>query len=368
MAIVLYNAACPFTDALRLPERYFDVRGVALTIKQQWKDDGRGGSALGFGASVYESAFVLADWLLGEGKHLCEGRQVLELGAGLGLTSIAVSLAGSSFSVVCTDGDEDLVRQAHDNAVANAVFSCASAEWPCQNFHEAAPSGRPSPLFCTRLLWGSDDATSVLRHAQSMSEGASACAGGAPGVRLSCSGCGRDEPFIIRLVIAADVVACPYQSALAGLQRTLRHLLTRCHYCGSAIRGPVEGVEEGDLTDAFPTAVIAYKRRHASEAAFFDGCTSTEAPEEADPLTGAATYVAEGAGSGAGVSVDVGSRGSGSCDSTADAKLLRGGIREFVDVVEVPREELHPDYRALPAAPLQPIQLFRLRVKSNVLI
>lgn len=63
-AIVPYSYASPFTDTLRLPERLFELGfGAPVTIKQAYKPDGLGGSKLGFGASVYDAAFVLSNFI-----------------------------------------------------------------------------------------------------------------------------------------------------------------------------------------------------------------------------------------------------------------------------------------------------------------
>ena len=61
-AIVTFSYASPFHDSLKLEERLFDVGipGRTITIKQHWAADGKGGSDIGFGASVYSCSFVLA--------------------------------------------------------------------------------------------------------------------------------------------------------------------------------------------------------------------------------------------------------------------------------------------------------------------
>jgi predicted nicotinamide N-methyase len=46
-------------------------------------------------------------------------KTVVELGAGLGLASIAASLSGAQF-VACTDGDSDLLKLADENLATNA--------------------------------------------------------------------------------------------------------------------------------------------------------------------------------------------------------------------------------------------------------
>lgn len=396
MAIVPYSAANPFADALKLPERLFAVSGVDVVIKQRWKADGRGGSSLGFGASVYESALVLADWLLSDvGVHLTRHARILELGAGLGLTAIALALAGTPSSVFCTDGDDDLVRQAHDNAVANSAFACDMTKWPCSRDHEAATAATsagqlPSPMRFARLLWGTRDVAEVLRQARHLPAPPLPLAVGSAArcsseVAVQCSACGRHEPFTFRLIVAADVVACPYQSALAGLQRTLRRLLTQCHYCAGAVRlVPPAGAASAsasacgdadacrDDIDAFPVAVIAYKRRHGSEAAFFHGeaahaCASGSVARgsgiaDAVPTVDGGAPLSAGRDAAAGLSSDC----TGADGPDEATRMLRGGVAEFAVIEEVPREQLHPDFRALPMPPLQPIQIFRLRVRRDL--
>lgn len=55
--------------------------------------------------------------------HLCrsyvEGKTVVEVGAGLGLASIACAMSGACHTVA-TDGDDDLLLLARENMVANA--------------------------------------------------------------------------------------------------------------------------------------------------------------------------------------------------------------------------------------------------------
>ena len=59
-ALVVYSHTNPFTDLLRLPERIFSFFETNLTLRQRWKDDGKGGTGIGFGASVYNGATLLS--------------------------------------------------------------------------------------------------------------------------------------------------------------------------------------------------------------------------------------------------------------------------------------------------------------------
>lgn len=61
------------------------IRTLALctvyrcTQFQAWKAGGKGGTEIGFGASVYPAAFVLADFLERH-PYLVRGKRVIELG------------------------------------------------------------------------------------------------------------------------------------------------------------------------------------------------------------------------------------------------------------------------------------------------
>ncbi|CAN0158926.1 unnamed protein product, partial [Hapterophycus canaliculatus] len=79
MALVPFSYASPFTDTLKLRERLFTIDGHVLRIQQAWKGDGKGGTDIGFGASVYPAAYVLAEYLERH-PYLVRGKRVIELG------------------------------------------------------------------------------------------------------------------------------------------------------------------------------------------------------------------------------------------------------------------------------------------------
>lgn len=83
---------------------------------------GKGGTEIGFGASVYDSSIVMSEFLqepvlVGGDSHVA-GKSVVELGCGPGLNSIAATLARAAF-VYCTDGDDASVELAHENFTEN---------------------------------------------------------------------------------------------------------------------------------------------------------------------------------------------------------------------------------------------------------
>ena len=59
-ALVVFSYASPFADTLRMESRMVTSFNRTIDIKQRWRDGGRGGTDIGFGASVYDSSIVLS--------------------------------------------------------------------------------------------------------------------------------------------------------------------------------------------------------------------------------------------------------------------------------------------------------------------
>ena len=115
-ALVAFSHATSWERSLRIAERYFeeDVARRPLRIKQRWSANGKGGTDIGFGASVYPAAIVLSAYI-SNNASLFVGKRVIELGAGCGLVSIAAAAAGAQLTVA-TDGDPGCVSLARENA------------------------------------------------------------------------------------------------------------------------------------------------------------------------------------------------------------------------------------------------------------
>ena len=144
MALVVYNAKSPHVEELkRAPERTFSLGNHLITMRQRWKPGGQGGTALGHGASVYDAAFVLSDYLFRLPVDLAQ-KKVVELGSGPGLGAIAAALCGAS-EVVATDGDQDLLSLTRENLDLNL----------CEQ--EVRSRCRTAPL-----LWGDAAAANAL--------------------------------------------------------------------------------------------------------------------------------------------------------------------------------------------------------------
>jgi hypothetical protein len=61
--LVVFSHASPFSDTLQLDSRIFTFLGSDVVMNQKWKSGGKGGTDIGFGASVYNSSIVLAHYV-----------------------------------------------------------------------------------------------------------------------------------------------------------------------------------------------------------------------------------------------------------------------------------------------------------------
>ena len=233
-AIVPFSYNNPFWDGLQAQERVYELQGKRVSLKQGWEADGRGGSKLGFGASVYDAAFILAHFVAEVEPALCSDRVVLDIGTGLGLTSVAAALAGAR-CVLATDGDDDLLQRLTLPNLRSA------ADESLQGFavvNGGAEAMEPPCIAVQRLLWGA--------------------AADIDSVRRGCAQAGVPRPDVI---LAADIVALPYEEALPSLLDTLH-----------ALAGPDTHV------------YIAYKPRHVCEKKWFhrarQRCSVEELPPE----------------------------------------------------------------------------------------
>ena len=77
-----------------------------------------------------------------------EGKKVVELGSGLGVTAVTLIHLGAS--VVCTDGEESVVTQLKENLDNN--FKGRSPE----NDTNKNYSCKPAVYDCVNHLWGGD--------------------------------------------------------------------------------------------------------------------------------------------------------------------------------------------------------------------
>ncbi|KAL3673378.1 hypothetical protein V7S43_001093 [Phytophthora oleae] len=173
-ALVPFSFRNPFHDALRDATRWFPIAGKRIRIDQAWQSDGKGGTALGFGASVYDAAIALSLYLASH-PDLVEGNRVIELGCGPGLVGVVAAHLEPK-SVVITDGDPASVALTQRNIQVNSLSGevCTAEEY----------------------LWGD------LEHHLVPKVGG--------------------QHFDV--ILGADIVACPYAEAFEGLMKSLQEM------------------------------------------------------------------------------------------------------------------------------------------------
>lgn len=98
--LVPFSAKNSFGQAAKqLSERHFSFksegRALDVRVSQEWKDDDKGGTDIGFGACVYPGAYVLAEFLCAN-PHIVREKSVLELGSGTGLVSVVCASLGAA--------------------------------------------------------------------------------------------------------------------------------------------------------------------------------------------------------------------------------------------------------------------------------
>lgn len=137
-------------------------------------------------AQVWPSAVAVGERLLSE-PELVKGKQVLEVGAGLGLASICAALAGAA-AVVTTDVEPDAVAFAEANAAENGVGDLVCGEVLDWSAPQASSGGMFDVIIAADVVY--DEV--ALRHLARLLHGRVAKAGG--------------------LVLLADNADRPYES------------------------------------------------------------------------------------------------------------------------------------------------------------
>ena len=87
---------------------------IPFTVKQIQR--GEIDNTYGTGATVWPAAMVLLKYMEYHARSLIHGKRVVDLGCGTGVTSIAAAILGAT-SVICTDGQDNVVTLAYDNVV-----------------------------------------------------------------------------------------------------------------------------------------------------------------------------------------------------------------------------------------------------------
>lgn len=278
MALVPFSYNNVFTDELRLEEKCVSVGSRFFRLKQGWKADGKGGSSIGFGASSYPGAFVLG-WALRErAQHLLKGRNILELGCGIGLAAIMATAAVEVETdrpclYVSTDGDQEVLQNLTASNIASNIHDTCNHD---TIDHKVNREGSAAPAAGK----GDEDGPSTAKIF--FSRGSADALGEIVVQKLfwgdtldlaaADTACAKDSKF--HMVVAADIVAVPYAEAYGPLVETIAHFLQpNPDQDKGGTMNPLqehtETVREYPWPKNASVFLLIYKQRHGSEAKFF---------------------------------------------------------------------------------------------------
>ncbi|CAM9933485.1 unnamed protein product [Ectocarpus sp. 12 AP-2014] len=298
MALVLHSYASPFTDQLQLKDRLFTIDGKLLKIQQAWKGDGKGGTDIGFGASVYPAAYVLAEYLERH-PYLVRGKRVIELGGCCPIPARAGRATGNAPSpaslghhplgaaeVCLTDGDEESLKLTQRNVTGNlspAVCRRSPSTASCcdQQHAQAVTAAEEERTGCnadstggsTNIVESSVDrrpppATAATVSVQKLRWG---CADDMHTVGVPRGGDGDSgSRRAWDVVMGSDIAALPYASAYGDLLQTIVSLVNT-----------TEGSGQDNHTAPSPPRTIA---DHVTGEDQNTEISSTAAPDSCEAL------------------------------------------------------------------------------------
>ena len=110
LPVVKFTYANPHVNLTELKSRDFYFGNKLLTIKQSGNNDSIPGR-------VWDACIIMTNYL-DKNRNIINGKIVLELGAGLGLTSIMCSNVNAKH-VYCTDIDKQALKLCRDNVKFN---------------------------------------------------------------------------------------------------------------------------------------------------------------------------------------------------------------------------------------------------------
>jgi Lysine methyltransferase len=189
---------------------------------------------LGIGGKVWDSTFVLVEYLRNNRHSIVEGKRIVELGSGTGILGIGLCSLRPE-SVVITDLAE-VVPLMQSNIELNSLLVCDPI------LKDAITNSRVTACECT---WGKD----------------------IPQELLSCD-----------VIVASDVVYDP--AGYEPLVKTLSALLNRSNSnavsstssedCAGACECSISVDDDDQSTRTYPVCILAHRHRHPENHRFFE--------------------------------------------------------------------------------------------------
>ena len=143
----LLNELCPFRPVTNCPEIYARRSDAVFALWEAWEKEAGQECPVPFWAVVWPSAQVLARFLLNQ-ADLVRNREVMEIGCGGAVASIAASKAGA-LKVTVNDVDPIALAIARQNGSHNGV----SLQFDSENRIETGLIGQAQLLLCADFFY-----------------------------------------------------------------------------------------------------------------------------------------------------------------------------------------------------------------------
>ena len=143
----LLNELCPFRPVTGCPEIQVRSSMAIFALWEAWEKEAGQECPVPFWAVVWPAARVLARFLLNQ-PDLARGLEVIEIGCGGGVASIAAAKAGAR-KVTANDIDPIALAIARQNGAHNRV----SLEFDSENRIETGSIGQAQLLLCSEFFY-----------------------------------------------------------------------------------------------------------------------------------------------------------------------------------------------------------------------
>ena len=143
----LLNELCPFRPVTGCPEIQVRSSMAVFALWEAWEKEAGQECPVPFWAVVWPAARVLARFLLNQ-PDLARGLEVIEIGCGGGVASIAAAKAGAR-KVTANDIDPIALAIARENGAHNRV----SLEFDSENRIETGSIGQAQLLLCSEFFY-----------------------------------------------------------------------------------------------------------------------------------------------------------------------------------------------------------------------
>lgn len=146
-SLELLNDLCPFRPVTGCPEIQVRSSTAVFTLWEAWEKEAGQECPVPFWAVVWPASRVLARFLLNQ-PDLARGQEVIEIGCGGGVASIAAAKAGAR-KVTANDIDPIALAIARENGAHNSV----SLEFDSENRLETGSIGQAQLLLCSEFFY-----------------------------------------------------------------------------------------------------------------------------------------------------------------------------------------------------------------------